>query len=45
MNENQKPVNEKYRSNYDEIFKKKEKDEQRSPTPQAEDDRRVDVAE
>jgi hypothetical protein len=29
MNENQKPVNEKYRSNYDDIFKKKTKDEQR----------------
>jgi hypothetical protein len=24
-NENQKPVNEKYRSNYDNIFKKKDK--------------------
>jgi hypothetical protein len=29
MNENQKRVNEKYRSNYDDIFKKKTKDEQR----------------
>ena len=26
-NENQKPVNENYRSNYDTIFKKKEKEE------------------
>ena len=26
MNENQKPVNENYRSNYDNIFKKKKDD-------------------
>jgi len=29
MNENQKPVNEKYRTNYDNIFKKKKDGEQK----------------
>lgn len=34
MNENQKPVNENYRSNYDNIFKKKKNDKQKEQSGQ-----------
>lgn len=37
MNENQKKTTEQYRSNYDNIFKKKEKNEQSSTPPQTKD--------
>lgn len=44
MNENQKKTTEEYRSNYDNIFKKKEKDEQSSTTPQTENNDGSNVA-
>ena len=34
MNENQKPVNENYRTNYDNIFKKKKDGEQKEQSRQ-----------
>jgi hypothetical protein len=43
MNENQKKTTEQYRSNYDNIFKKKEKDEQSSTPPQNEDNSRSNL--